>query len=873
MTTTANNELLIRLAEIGLSKKWHLIEAKWGKSGTSSLLAHSLTVAGLTKDIMDIIGEFNESDKRVGIILSFFHDMLKENYSSRKIVQEHGRLLDKLFSEDINKEIIGILKELDISDKEIEQVISMLPYGAMQGTEHLTILLKKKENYDNPRVRRIVHDISDPLASQKNIDNFSDLEITLKESLKEFGLVLKYHKVSIIRGVLTSILHQTMHQIYENAGFKPVLFYPEGTVYLGKGDLKEPEFSSFNTLYWDNLQKYLNDISKSRQLGYEAIGRVNVSAIKAPRFVYMNDKTLEEFWDAAKNQNVILEPNIEEYKKIDLSSQKALEKEILEEYIKERVGLYYLFLYLKAVLEHATNNWENDEAIDNLNTILDIELQNSTLNKEEFFDLLKSISHTKSKENKIETGTIIRSIFPQNLSRKEVLEVALNFCKKLSLKVRSYANQYYGLKSIDIPGQMLDEVAHPRIGNTSTIIENVWESYTNGKERGTPICILCGRKPSRDAIAGLLGKSQTFTNFLRGGSKIGVGNKLSVCDLCDIEMSIRILYTKTSDFEEYYLIPQINLSSIDAERWFDIAAKLLEGYKIFGINSISDDLRWAKIIIDDREITIFDKISNTLNRYTSRLLNDLGKKDKEALSKLIKSSIIDAIKKDYDDSYEKFAYENSLKDKNIDELIKSILSGDDETLWAIGGYLEGINTSNIKSFLAMITPNYALVSYPLTKPESEDWQAAIYLRHLFRGAILSRLFLSSVIVKELRYEPLIDVIPHGAVKIPTNLQFDRVFKNMGIVLYNGWLKIDDVDKALVKLSSLLLLAEEMKLPYGKSRKGELVTIIDDIPGRTLNRLVQISQNKNRINIKKCINLINIIFNKEVQYEANIQYKR
>ncbi len=221
------------------------------------------------------------------------------------------------------------------------------------------------------------------------------------------------------------------------------------------------------------------------------------------------------------------------------------------------------------------------------------------------------------------------------------------------------------------------------------------------------------------------------------------------------------------------------------------------------------------------------------------------------------------------DIYEKFAYENGLNDKNIDELIKSILSGDEETLWAIGGYLEGINISNIKSLLAMITPNYILVSYPLTKTESEDWQTAIYLRHLFRGAILSRLFLSSVIVKELRYEPLIDIIPYGAVKIPTNLQFDKVFKNMGIILYNGWLKIDDIDKALVKLSSLLLLAEEMRMSGSKGRKGELVTIIDDIPGRTLNRLVQVSQDNSHLNIKRCINLINIIFDKEVKYEANI----
>lgn len=856
----SQDDLITYLVEIGLERKWHLIEAKWGKSGSSSLLTHSLTVAGVTESLMDMVGDFSESDKRIGIVASFFHDMLKEGSSSHEAVEKEGRLLDKIFTKDVKREIEEILKGADLEDNEIEQVLSILPHGALQGVEHLTILLKDEERVDNPRVRRLVHEISDALASKKKIDAFSRIG-NLEESLTDFGLKLRYHRVSVIRGVVTSLLHKTIHEIYENAGFKPILFYPEGTVYVGKVNCGEPDFSSFREKYLNNLSRFLDGATEIRPLGEQAIGRVNATAVDIPEFAYLNDKTLNEFWNAARNQNAIKNPNVGGYDKLELPEQNELEEEVFEDWLKERVGLYYLFLYLKAVVEHATDNWNDEEALKSLNDILDSELGQPT---DEFLKAVKNLSNTKPKKEKVEKGSLFRSIFSHDLSREETLDVATEFCKRITTELRAFTDQHYGLKSLNIADQIINEISYPRVGSVKEIVDEVWEDYNRGKERGSPLCVLCGRKASGDAVASLLGKAQTFTNFLRGGSRIAVGNKLRVCELCDMEMGLRTLYTRNAEFEEYYLVPQINLSPSNADWWSKIAGELVAGHKRFGIDSVTRDLMWAKLVTDENSSMVTSV--STLQNYTSQLLSSLWKSERNDLARSMKGAITKRIEEEYLGSFEAFIEDNNLEVNSIDEIVEAALSGDTNIIGVVDKELESFNKSKIKTLLAMVTPNYVLISYPLRRTESEDHRASIYLRHLFRGLVLSKLFMASVIVKELKYEPMVDVTTHGAVKIPTNLQFDRVFQKIGVNLENGWLKLSDSDKALTKLSALLLLAEEIRghSSGGKSRRGELTTILDDYPGRTLNRLQQLSTENRSPNLRVALQFLNKIFSEEVK---------
>lgn len=852
------SNLIKPLISFGLTRDWDKKVAKWGRKGVSTLLAHSLTVVGITNTLMDVIGDFDESDRRVAIATSFFHDMLKEDRSSKEKIKESGRLMDKLYTDEDYNKIKNVLQEIDFSEDEIKQVIGILPDGSMQGIEHLEGLLSKKDTKDNPEVRRLVHEVADVLASKKSIDEFNDLGV-LEDTLDHFNLDLKFHKVSVIRGVLTSLLHKTFHQIYEKARYVPVVFYPEGTVYIGLKNTRGPDFTDFKNLYWQNLKDYLEDVSKVRSLGQESIGRVNATAVESPSFAYLNENTLNAFWDAARNQNAINNSNIKGYDKI-IDKDQFDSDEVMEDWFREKVGLYYLFIYFKSVLEHCTHDWKDEESIEILEKLLKDELESTELTKGEFLEEIKSLSHTKPKEVKIETGKKLKNMFPDGLSRNEILDQATDFCKRVTIDLRPYAEKHYGLMSTNIAEQMLEEVSYPQVVNVQTIVEEVWDEYKAGKIKGTPLCVLCGRKATNDAKAGLLGKSQTFTNFLKGGSRIAVGNKLGVCDLCEIEMTIRTLYTRNAEFEEYYIVPQINLSPDYAEFWTEVMDGLLKGYNRYGIEPITRDRTWANMVIDNKGN--ISKVSpDILNNYTSYLLENLWKNEQRDLKNNVKDAIMSVVDTDYNGDLQKFIGNLELSCEGVDELVELAIQGNENILWHIEHELTESNKPKIRTLFAMITPNYVLISYPLRRNEKKDHKSANYLRHLFRSSILSKLFMASVIVKELRYEPLLEVTAKGAVKIPTNIQFDDAFSNFGIELKDGWLGYEDLDTILFKLSALFCLDGELKRisPLGKSQKGSLITILNEYPGRTLNRMQQLSSDKNRPNISFALDMLNIVF--------------
>ncbi len=846
------------LYRFGLSRGWDKKVAKWGKTGVSSLLAHSLTVVGITNKLIDIINDFSESDRNVAIATSFFHDMLKEDRSSKEKIEKSKRLMDKLYTGEDYQDIKNILGEIGFSEDEIKQVIGILPDGSIQGIEHLEGLLSKKNTKDNPEVRRLVHDVADVLASKKSIDEFSDLGV-LEESLSHYNLDLTFHKVSVIRGVLTSLLHKTFHHIYEEAGYTPVLFYPEGTVYIGLKGAEEPDFTYVKDRYWKYLKDYLEDVSEIRSLGQESIGRVNATPIESPSFAYLNESTLNDFWDAARNQNAISNSNIKGYDEI-IDKGRFDSKDVMEDWIREKVGMYYLFIYFKSVLEHCTNEWNDEDAKKHLEQILETELDQSEINVEEFLEDIKSLSHTKPKEAKIETGKKLKRMFPDDLGRNELLDQASEFCKKVTIDLHPYAEKHYGLMNTNIAEQMIEEISYPPLANVQGIVEEVWEEYNIGKIKGTPLCVLCGRKGTSDAKAGLLGKSQTFTNFLSGGSRIAVGNKLRVCDLCEMEMTVRTLYTRRADFEEYYIVPQINLSPDYAELWAEVIGDLLRAHNRFGIDSITRDRTWADMIVNN-EGDISKMGQDLLNNYTTHLLENLWKNEQKEFKNNVRNAILSVVDSDYNGEIEQFIEDLELGCDSLDELVELAVKGDEDILFHIEHKLGEYNKPKVRTLFAMITPNYALVSYPLRKNEKKDHKSANYLRHLFRSSMLSKLFSASVIVKELRYEPLLDITPRGAVKIPTNIQFDNAFNNMDIDLKDGWLQHEDVDKIIFKLSALFCLDGELRRisPSSKSQKGSLITILNEYPGRTLNRMQQLSSDNKRPNMQFALDMLNIMF--------------
>jgi len=159
--------------------------------------------------------------------------------------------------------------------------------------------------------------------------------------------------------------------------------------------------------------------------------------------------------------------------------------------------------------------------------------------------------------------------------------------------------------------------------------------------------------------------------------------------------------------------------------------------------------------------------------------------------------------------------------------------------------------------MQLITPNYVLVSYPMGDDDVRDAQ---YLRHLFRMVLISRLFVASVVLKEVSYVPLKETVSKGVAYLSTSLGLAKTLEHLGVHLRDGWVSIEDVDSVLKRLSCVLQLASliSMSQPKTKEKRGLLLDIINNPAGRTLNELSLLVGNKGTSSLKRAITLFNML---------------
>ncbi|MHC1593387.1 MAG: HD domain-containing protein, partial [Methermicoccaceae archaeon] len=305
------SQLTGQMYQCGLERGWHIIEAKWGRKGSASLLSHSLTVMGIAEKLADIYN-YSEYDRKIAVALAFLHDIGKEHLDFKEKRDYFHKDLQKQLPDGktVEEDAVELLKQLEFTQDEIDSILHMLPHGAVEDIDHLIQLTHLKNGRDIPHVRRMVHEDADALASLKSpqdvegyLTKSSSLHLKSDESMK-----LTYHSVGTVRGILTSLLHKTMHAIHEEAGWHPVMFFPEGTIYVGKAD--EPDFSGFEGHFARELRDFIKGLAEEANLGAEAVGSVVQTAIKSPEYLYLSETTVEQFWEKIRRQRSITDPDV-----------------------------------------------------------------------------------------------------------------------------------------------------------------------------------------------------------------------------------------------------------------------------------------------------------------------------------------------------------------------------------------------------------------------------------------------------------------------------------------------------------------------------------------------------------------------------------
>jgi|GEM_PF-3080006 len=845
-------EIFEKLIKVGLDNNWHLKEAKY--KAHVSLLSHSISIAGVTEELMNIIGGFSEYDRKIALGLAFCHDFVKED-------EERADKGQKVLTKERKERLAKILKSADFSDEDIEIIAGMYTYssGLESPSQAFQLFKQPSPKKDSTKIRKLVHDIGDYLASIVDFTKPGNISESLINNLKEFDLNLTYHSISPIRGVLSSAVHEALHKKYQEKGWTPILYRANGTLYVGKGN--PPTFTMEEIIEGiaNSLKEYLNNALETVDVGSKAVGTLNATIIASPKFLFLNEKTIEQFWNKVFRQ-VKSPKNIDkENDKAYLKKWKIEEKEAIER-MKLLIKLEDILKFTKGVIE-VFEEKDKKDIIREFAKALNVEI--AALEKGLDKIAVNNNSSPIREEKHDFAEKVIMGLGGWPTNENIFFEKIRDILCKCTIKEYKQRPPSSGLDYQKYAESLANDINYPLISDAKPKIEETYNHYSKGKIRGTAACNLCGQKPEKSVTAQFLGASQIFTNFLAGGSNIGGDNKLCVCSLCELEMELRgLMYSgDVKNLTEYYLIPQFSQPPVMYRRWRDIASHLIEGMDKNGVYALRDFYSWARKLNED-----FSSLNDDAKKIISQILNpSKGVIDK--VEQVLKDDIfggdIEEAKKTLSLSECKNWKDLSntvIKKISTSKEMKENESSEDGIPDDIRDIIKNILHQNAGTYIG-ITPNYILVN---SLDYIDDREAVKALIYLFRGALASRLFLCSTIIKDINFEPLFEYTPKGAVLTSMPLDLDRILNSINIPLVDSWLPLEKVDVFLKKFSCVVLLGD-----YAwRENKGKYIYILTNLPGLTLNHIAL----NNNGNLKNAIDWLDIIF-EEGKYATDVVHGR
>ncbi|MEM3341837.1 MAG: hypothetical protein QW728_04010, partial [Thermoplasmata archaeon] len=849
---------------IGIREGWHLCEAKFKRH--QSLLSHALNVAGITEHLLKLFGITDEKRCKLAVGLAFIHDAAKED-------PYRPGLMQKTYSEARIKEL---LKELGFQTNEIDSLHAMYLHGSLESPAHVGLILQKGGISKDPMIERIVHDLADPLES---INDFSEVR-KIEQNFQKKGedISLTYHQVSPIRGILTTFLHKALQEIYEADGWLPIIYRPYGTIYISKGKKSPPDirYEQLVNKLKDTGAKFFENLAKERELGRNAVGKPTASPITKPEMYFLNDSTIEQFWEEVvrkqgrnRNDEVSLQVVKELWPNLDEEIAKARMTQILDIY---NITIY-LWGTVKIIAELSLqlnpqkgNDWRetdvykkflelyNTKVFGLCSTANGIKISTG-LNKEytelkkipswrkisdksktipeDFPTVFAELNNNIGKQHrKIAFGLHIRTLWDWSKDGKEInKELGKNYAEITKELSKTFPVPRLDFQSLT--EKLIGDVSFPMVVRNPTIsgvVNSYYSHYYEGKVRGASNCAVCGGVPEIDAISDNLGAGQVFTNFLSASSKLGKGNKLQLCKLCDFETKIRSVLLPKADpknLKDYYVIPQVNFSSGNRQIWMERIHQYIHGMSEYGVFPVTADKAWSKNLYSGLTSLVEPKVIDSVISSYSKAKDNKKRIVKEFIEELISDGVT-STGMDEDEILKDVLNLPAVIPKK--QVIEEILAGKSLLPPDLEKVLKNRLMENGRALMFYETPNYLLIVF---EEVNEDSKQVTELLDLFRASLLSRIFSASVVVKSEPFMPYIWTFPQGAVYLATHVNTLKLLENMNLKLQNGWLEFKDLDRAIIKMASIY----ELKARAYKDKKNNIIDILKNQPGRTLENVM------------------------------------
>jgi hypothetical protein len=831
------NNAILEFAE---RRKWHLKYAKFNWRSHQSLLAHCLNVSSLSLSILDFLGKSNSVEitekLRIQTVLTgFLHDAGKESETFQRAVETFlaGKGSEPLdFGHQQEKDLQPIIESFkkDIGSKlpslnnliPLNEVIwSVGQLGRREDAAAISHGFKSAPSNYALICKEIVH-LADILMSKLTVE---DAVSTPLDGQITSQVRLVYSKVSTIRGILTHFLHTTLESQFVEKGYEPIQWFPDGTIYIGTKEADDPIIDENRLVesVIDEIKEVL-DKPRARQMAKAAFGDLNKQVIAAPEFLFTNDEIIHMFWQFRRR---LSKPNIKETKKLTESEKKLFK--LLSEQLKDKdesTRLVYLARFIsdfnllivlyairKQLIDAVINNKKNIESEatkkieENLAKILSIPPKS--------IDGWPEIAlQTKTEKRLAIALSLWQSPYYDDpeIWRDKLLEAL----EKATIKIASMWRNLVPEKYVLIANLLISDITSP-ISPKAMLdeVEKLNSVITEGKSaHGTPNCQGCGGVASLEAQAKLFGQSEIYHDQLIAGERVGGGNKIQVCELCEFEEKLRSIFLERGQepFNAFFIFPQLALSRSQQVKWQATVNNIQ--FNSGEIPSLLRTGQWAKKFIQEGSSAFSLAVSPVGGSFFS---------EKE------KANAIQRVADTYD------------LEKDLSSMIEPGLDAEDgKTVSALisqgkcklrEDYEREVLATLNQLEPIYLSPNFILVLTRGTVAEKNEPGSSAAIKWTLFRCLLARLFTATVIPEEFTVAEKVSL---GYTPLPSDIILRTMEEKLNA--RKGWITIPELERSIRRLSALVLIARE--LSYGKADYGRatLLRLLKEEPGRVLHRM-------------------------------------
>ncbi|MHA1249864.1 MAG: hypothetical protein ACTSRP_07730 [Candidatus Helarchaeota archaeon] len=844
---------------------WNNYYAKWTRNhdNDQSLLVHAINQASVIKYLIENIiepGIISEDEKIILIVASYLSDTGKElprfqnaaiygsneadayNHINIEAIEQVDSRLE-FFKSKFQKEY-GLYK----SDKEWEEFKKQVKAYVCYHQRVKAIDLKDScSRFGGIPPFGPLIDYVDDLCSIKTVDGAYKIAIK-KDGVSHLlgNADFVYHKISKIRGILTVFLNEALISVHEKFGYKPLLFYPDGILYIAKEPQKiEANLNELLEIIKNKSDKILNDPNIQQNLPGIIFGPVTKTVVLYPNLLNKQAirtrikdelnksknrvrKNYEKFMNQFKKNKIRKNEN-ERFKGksyLDYISERIKNYNInielfIENYSKYQSVMIYVFSIMYILLDWVKDNEQLRQKI--------IERLNYYFPRIDLTTIRQGYANTASKINKfemlfklweLEDNTLIIAKTPEEIQDFE--EKLIKFLEDIFDLVEQYKQP---LITTNMLNDLLLDIEYTSIGNLKDNYQQLAielrDAYLAGKSNKTSrSCFLCGLKYFQDAINERIGDGpRKFANRLIGGKRVGDGHQAGVCMLCECEATLRKVIMGSLAQELILITPELNMSWELRRIW----AKEIDEF-------IKTQWRGISLLSDKNLYKVIRELAHAGNNIVKNL-DARWIASNSIIAKEKRKKIIKLLKKEYD-KIEEFNKSFRTNFQNFEVLVDAIYKGEwwDEDM---STFIEP--ASQIQYFYE--TPNYLIILSRYEFKDKDEPESAGYIKRLFFGILLSIIFNARIkFVKTLN--PILNQQIRNIVEIPKTALFDSIVK---CIMYDRKIMLHNRYSILKRVSSLMALQSMISNP----ENDFLLNYMKYSRGFILNKLLQREERINR----------------------------